>query len=289
MRNEIHSEPILEILPDESDSDQIYDEENLREHLEIEEIGINESDLDYEEHCEDEEKKDASPAIRLLLRESMAESLRLLEESARTIDEWQDVIFEYDKRDENRMRRERRKEILRPNDYLEYGRQEHHTVIPVPYGNIPWRQLFSGNFIDIIYNCPHEIGQLMHKQYMTRVLNSLKPEHKEIIFYRIMHRWRMKRIAALRNQSERNVRKVKTTVMNKLEKLVFQELLRRQIEYLNEDEQRFLEKYDIVMDRLGNGATIFRLPVTDRGGNEKNVVLITEDLLRLILETGYQL
>ena len=43
------------------------------------------------------------------------------------------------------------------------------------------------------------------------------------------------------------------------------------------------------MDRLGNGAMIFRLPVTDRDGNEKNVVLVTEELLRLILETGYQL
>ena len=287
MKSELTAESILDILPDERDCDQLYDEEDLREHLRIEEIGINESDLDYEEH--EEKKKTPSPAVKLLMRESKAECIRRLEESARSLSEWEDVIFEYDKRDENRMRRERRKEILRPDDYLEYGRRDSHEVIPAPYGNIPWRQLYAGNFIDIIFNCPHEIGQLVRPQYMTSILNQLKPEHKEIVFYSLMHHWRMKQLAALWNQSDRNIRKVKTTVMKKLDKLVYQALLRRQMFLLSEDEQAFLTRHGIPIDRIILTAMVFCLPLIDREGNEKDVIFVTEELIRLILETEYQL
>ena len=109
------------------------------------------------------------------------------------------------------------------------------------------------------------------------------------MFYRLMHHWRMKQLAALWNQSDRNLRKVKTTVMKKLDKLVYQALLRRQMFLLSEDEQAFLTRHGIPIDRIVLTAMVFCLPLVDREGNEKDVIFVTEELIRLILETEYQL
>jgi len=169
--------------------------------------------------------------IHLSLRREVDKiALLRLEDSARTPKDFEGVIKEWNRIDRNRRRRERRYEVRRPSaemlhwDKMNEGdekgrlRAELETVIPPPLDHAWWRQLQSGNFIDKIFDCPHEIAELTSHKKVSLAIKTLKAEQKEILYYRAIRQWSSQKLAVYRGQSDRNIRKVYATLISKIHK-----------------------------------------------------------------------
>ena len=167
--------------------------------------------------------------IHLSLRREVDKiALLRLEDSARTPKDFEGVIKEWNRIDRNRRRRERRYEVRRPNaemlhwDQINEGdekgtlKTELETVFPRPLAHAWWRQLQSGNFIDKIFDCPHQIDELTSHKKASLAIKALKPEQKEVLYYLSIRQWSPQKLAAYRGQSDRNIRKVYATLIAKI-------------------------------------------------------------------------
>ncbi len=106
---------------------------------------------DYTVELEDEEEEAAPVSEKRLKRQIRAEALARLEDAARTEDDFRYVVSEWDRLDRNQERQERDHENLRGDVPLEYMAVPNPKMIPL-YLNLPrYRQLASGNFLDIIF------------------------------------------------------------------------------------------------------------------------------------------
>lgn len=75
-----------------------------------------------------------------------------------------------------------------------------------------------GDFIDAIFNCPYDIHELVTKDYLCKILRELNDEHKELLFLCAVRLFSSTKIAAIRGQSDRNIRKVRATMLKKIRK-----------------------------------------------------------------------
>ncbi len=163
-----------------------------------------------------------------LKRDLRREALSRLEDAARTVTDFENLSREYDKLDKLRERRERRNEILtqeiqRRNEKSRRGNIHFRekpvisdTVIPPPINNMWWRQLMRGDFIDCIYDCPFEIDELTSNKAVSKQLKILDDSRKEILYYRIIKDYPTQRIAEIREQSDRNIRKIYSGAIKKI-------------------------------------------------------------------------
>lgn len=145
-------------------------------------------------------------------------ALLRLEEAARTEKDFEKVIKEWDRIDRNREDKEEKKEDNWNPNILEQMIEdfEEHNVFPRPQAHVWWRQLQSGNFIDKIFDCPHEIAELTSHKKVSYAIKTLKAEQKEVLYYRTVRQWSPQRIAAYRGQSDRNIRKLYATLIAKI-------------------------------------------------------------------------
>jgi len=158
------------------------------------------------------------PVGKQLQRDVRAAALERLEEAARTEADFEKVVDLWDKRDANRERKERYHEVCRGDNIpLDYNADENGVCFPRTFSKSIWRQVRKGDFEDAIYDCPLEIQELVTEPYMYKILSELSDEHKEILYY-IMKDYSTVQIACIRGQSERNIRKVKNTMLKKYEK-----------------------------------------------------------------------
>ena len=183
-----------------------------------------------------------------LVREMKAEALDRLERSARSESDFKKVTDIWDKLDANRERRERDHEVFlgdTPADsVVEYSQA---TVIP-RWRNDPteW-QLQSGNFLDYLFDCPYEMHDLLSREYMRKAVYSLKEDHKELLFFLYLRLYSPQRLAAVRDQTDRNIRKVRDVVLRKLRKRVYRDLdrlKRKGCPGIMKREVEFLETFD---------------------------------------------
>lgn len=163
-----------------------------------------------------------------LVRNVKRAALTRMEDAARTEKDFKAVIKQWDKLDENRERRERHNEISRPNEgMLHWDRPNENdekgkmkvaldTVIPRPLEHQWWRQHIRGDFIDIIFDCPHELHELVTNRDISLLLRDLSENHKEILYYSAIRQYSNTRIAALRGQSDRNIRKTLARLLKNL-------------------------------------------------------------------------
>lgn len=171
---------------------------------------------------QDEIKKhpqaDELPEKRKLKRELQAEALARLEDAARTADDFRLVTQWWDKLDANRERRERYHEISRSGDDvpLDYGAAKDGLCFPDTLNNVLDKQMRKGDFIDVIFNCPYEIHELVTEEYLSKILRELSEDHKEILFLHAVRAYSSKRIGEIRGQSDRNIRKVRTTLFKRI-------------------------------------------------------------------------
>lgn len=189
----------------------------------------------------------AVKAKKMLVREMKAEALSRMEQGARTERDFQAVTEVWDHLDKNRERWERDHEILceQPAD----GIVDYSSVWTFPRWRCDpaERQMQSGDFLSYLADCPYEMHNLTGRRYLSRCVRDMKEEHKEIIYFLYLRLFSPQRIAALRGQTDRNIRKVRDTALRKLRKRVYQSLswqAEHDYPYLTLQEQEFLEKYE---------------------------------------------
>ena len=170
------------------------------------------------------------PAKKKLKREMEREALARLESAARTERDFENIIKWWDRLDANRERRERYHEVSRSGDDipLEYGAAEDGLCFPSYHNNAFGQQRQKGEFLDTIYNCPYDIHELVPEAYLSRALRELSEDHKEILYFLAVRGYSTKATAALRGQTDRNIRKVRNTLLKKITKKILPVLKRRE-------------------------------------------------------------
>lgn len=83
---------------------------------------------------------------------------------------------------------------------------------------------------------------------IAQSIHELKDVHKEVLYYSAIRQYSNQRIAHIRNQTDRNILKVKNTILKKLRKELYTILCERQEtqQPLCRREKKFLENYSSV-------------------------------------------
>ena len=249
----------------EDASDGAPEDETLEEALAEERTLELESELEQDEHprdyhaeLEDEEEEAAPTSEKRLKREIRAEALRRLEEAARTESDFLSVVDEWNKLDRNRERRERDHENLRGDVPLEFQAVPDPKIAPL-WMNLPrFRQLCQGNFLDIIFSCPYEMHELTADKFISDMIRDLSEEHKEVLYFFSLRLYSATKLAALRGQSDRNIRKLRMTIHKKLQRAFYQHLQEKQEAggSLTLREQEFFRVFGELLQTMGKNAVI---------------------------------
>lgn len=211
----------------EDSSDESYPEEAEAESAEqaqrqiaLEQNIIDRLEADAEEQPFEDDAGGEEPERKKLKRELRAEALARLEDAARTQRDFEKVIAWWDKLDANRERRERYHELSRSSDDVpfDYGASANELFFPDTLNDVLEKQIRKGDFIDAIFYCPYDIHELVTEEYLSEILLELKEDHKELLFLWAVRLFSSTRIAAIRQQSDRNIRKVRNTMMKKIRK-----------------------------------------------------------------------
>ena len=249
----------------EDASDGAPEDERLEEALAEERTLELESELEQDEHprdytaeLEDEEEEAAPTSEKRLKQEIRAEALRRLEEAARTESNFLTVVDEWNKLDINRERRERDHENLRGDVPLEFQAVPDPKIAPL-WMNLPrFRQLCQGNFLDIIFSCPYELHELTANRFLSKLFFTLSDEQKEVLYYLFVKQYSTARLATLRGQSDRNIRKLRMTIHKKLQRAFYQHLQEKQEAggSLTLREQEFFRVFGELLQTMGKNAVI---------------------------------
>ena len=266
------------------DEDITFDE--AQQELQIELEHFNELDLEQELHPikdDDIQPEDEHPNKTMLKRELRAIALKRLEDGARTVSDFEEVVKEWDHLDANRERKERYHEIGRENIDSKKDVAPLAIVIPAPINHAYWRQLMKGDYIDIISNCPYEMHNSLSDEDYSKIIYELKEDHKELIYFLYLRDFTTSQLAALRNQSDRNIRGVRSTILGQIEKKVLMILADRQCEDF------LLSNSNLTNDSFTNGNfTIEELDFLTRHEEEIPATMekLDKEKLALLKEIG---
>ena len=165
---------------------------------------------------------------KLLKREIERAALTRIEDSARTVEDFEAVVKQWNHLDQNRERRERYNEVSRPNEEMlhwdkmnasdEKGRMRSTfgAVIPPPLVHPYWRQLIKGDFIDTIYDNANEMWQLVEDGDISIQLKSLSAKQKDVVFLRVVRLCTAEQVACYRDKTDRAVRKLLVATLEKI-------------------------------------------------------------------------
>ncbi len=220
--------------------DREFDEEQERidREIAIENQAVN---LACDEYIEKRPKK--------LQRELRAEALELLEAAARTQEDFDKIVKWYDKLDANRERKERYHEISRGDNVpLDYNADENGICYPRSINKYLWKQIQKGEFDEAIYDCPHELQELITEPYIAEIIGGLTAEQKEVLFYYIVKGYSTSKIACIRGQTDRNIRKVKNTALKQIRKKIYDYLTSDTGHSMTKQEKLFVENYRNMID-----------------------------------------
>ena len=197
--------------------------EKARRRLAKEQRVIDEIEADAAENPIEDDSDDTGdeqPERKLLKRELRAQALKRLEDSARTLKDYENLVAWYDRLDANRQRKERYHELYRSGDDvpLDYGASEDALCFPDTLNDVLTRQERKGDFIDSIFYCPYDIHELVTDTDMSIILRELNEDHKFLLFLSALRQYSSTKIAAIRGQSDRNIRKVRNTMLKKIRK-----------------------------------------------------------------------
>ena len=186
------------------------------------------------------------PETRKLKRELEREALLRIENAARTTDDFKKVIAWWNRLDSNRERKERYHEISRSglDIPLDYGAKLDGEIIPYDVNDVLIKQIRKGDYIDAIFHCPFELNELVTDGDLSKILDKLSDDHREIIFNTIVRNMSTKALSEIREQSDRNIRKVRATALKKIHNALLKVLLNRKEKGypLTMEEKQLIEK-----------------------------------------------
>ena len=155
----------------------------------------------------------------MLHREARALAIRRIEESARTEEDFKEVIRWWDKLDANRERKERDHETGRSAVPLEWGADELYLSNNPSYDMILRRLMLAGDFLDFIFDRPETIHELVTDTDLSKILKELKPHLKNMLYYLFLRDYSTLEYAESIRQSDRNIRGIRETALKKIRKL----------------------------------------------------------------------
>ncbi len=205
----------------DSDDAELDEYEKTRRSLAKEQRIIDELEADAKENpIEDDDTDDEQPERKLLKRELREQALKRLEDSARTLKDYENLVAWYDRLDANRQRKERYHELFRSGDDVpfDYGASEDALYFPDTLNDVLSKQERKGDFIDSVFYCPYEIHELVTDGDMSNILRELNEDQKFLLFLWALRQYSSARIADIRGQSDRNIRKVRNTMMKRIRK-----------------------------------------------------------------------
>ena len=105
--------------------------------------------------------------------------------------------------------------------------------------------MLRGDFLDYFFDCPYEMHDLTSKEYLWQIIRGMKEEHKEIFYFLFLRLFSPQYVALMRGQTDRNIRKVRDTVIRKIHKKMLKQLTMMQDhEYsLGARESAFLQEW----------------------------------------------
>lgn len=212
--------------------------------------------LEEEQQQQSTEEAQYPPARKKLKRELDAEALARLEDAARTVSDFENIVAVWDRLDANRERRERYHEISRSGDVLpiDYGAAENGVSFPSTPSSMLEHQLRKGEMLEIIFNCPLEIHQLVTEEYLSAILLELSDENKLLLFLLAVRLLSAAAVAARYQQSDRNIRKVRATLMKRIRKKLLpalREKARKQPMAMTAQERNYLTQNDALLSEGG--------------------------------------
>ena len=205
----------------DTDEAETEEYETVRRRLAKEQRLIDEVEADAADNpIEDDDTGEEQPERKLLKRELRAQALKRLEDSARTLRDYENLVAWYDKLDANRQRKERYHELYRSGDDvpLDYGAAEDGLYFPDTLNDVLAKLERKGEFIDSIFYCPYDIHELVTDEDMSNILQDLNEDQKFLLFLWALRQYSSPRIAAIKGQSDRNIRKVRNTMLKKIRK-----------------------------------------------------------------------
>ncbi len=216
----------------DTDDAETEEYETARRRLAREQRLIDEIEADAAENpIEDDEDDtgDEAPEHKRLKRELREEALARLEDAARTEKDFKNVIAWWDRLDANRERRERYHELSRRGDDvpLDYGAAEDGLYFPDTLNDVLAKLERKGEFIDSIFYCPYDIHELVTEEYLSLILSELNEDQKFLLFLWALRQYSSTRIAAIKGQSDRNIRKVRNTMLKKIRKKLLEALVKK--------------------------------------------------------------
>ena len=155
----------------------------------------------------------------MLHREARALAIRRIEESARTEADFENVLYWWDKLDANRERKERDHETGRSAVPLEWGAYELYLSDSPSYDMILRRFMLAGDFLDIIFDHPETIHELVTDEDLSKILKELKPHFKNMLYYLFLRDYSATEYAQSIGQSDRNIRGIRETALKKIRRL----------------------------------------------------------------------
>ncbi len=155
----------------------------------------------------------------MLHREARSLAIWRIEESARTEEDFREVIRWWDRLDANRERKERDHETGRSTVPLEWGADEFYVFGKPSYDMILERLLLAGDFLDIIFDHPETIHELVMDADLSKILKELKPHLKNMLYYLFLRDYSAAEYAESIGQTDRNIRGIRETALKKIRKL----------------------------------------------------------------------
>lgn len=201
------------------DLDDIAEHERVRRSLAKEQQFIDTLEAENEEYpIELEDSED--PERKLLKRELQAQALKRLEDAARTQKDFENVIAWWDRLDANRQRKERYHELFRSGDDLplDYGASEDALCFPSTMNKVLRILERKGDFIDSIFYSPYDIHELVTEEYLSQILRKLSDDYKFLLLLWALQQYSTAKIAMIREQTDRNIRKVRSSMLRKIRK-----------------------------------------------------------------------
>ena len=188
-----------------------------------------------------------TPKKKQLQRDLKAAALERLEQAAKTPEDFKKVIKRWDSLDENRERKKRYWEISRNNEVfpLEWGEATWGTVFPKNLNAYEAKQIRKGDFIDVIFDNPYEIHELVTEEYLSKILKGLSNDHKEILYLLAVKGYSTKDVEKILGKSDRAVRYNRETYLKNIRKKMYEFLTSEKGK--NHDmtlaEKKFVENY----------------------------------------------
>ena len=188
-----------------------------------------------------------TPKKKQLQRDIKAAALERLEQAAKTPEDFKAIIKRWDSLDENRERKERYWEICRNDEDfpLEWCEASWGTVFPKNLNTYEAKQIRKGDFIDVIFNNPYEIHELVTEEYLSKILKGLSNDHKEILYLLAIKGYSTKEVEKILGKTDRAVRYNRETFLKHIRKKMYEFLTSEQGKKhdMTLAEKKFVENY----------------------------------------------